>query len=79
MTSDMQKHLQKLQHVLPVISVSYLAKNYFNRTPQWFYQRLNGNIVNGKQSAFNENELVILRNALSDISKEINRSVAFLI
>ena len=32
---------QKLEEVLPIISISYLAKNYFKKTPQWFYQRLN--------------------------------------
>jgi hypothetical protein len=70
---------QKLQHVLPVISISYLARNYFNKTPQWFYQRLNGNVVNGKPATFNDSEIATLRTALSEISNEINRSVAFLI
>ncbi|GAB6012357.1 DUF5053 domain-containing protein [Viscerimonas tarda] len=70
---------QKLQNVLPIISVSYLAKNYFNKTPQWFYQRLNGNVVNGKQASFNKAEISTLQKALTEISEEINKSVAFLI
>ena len=40
---------QKLEDILPAISISYLSKNYFKKTPQWFYQRLNGNNVNGKE------------------------------
>ena len=40
---------QKLEEILPINSVSYLAKNYFKKTPQWFYQRSNENSVNGKK------------------------------
>ncbi|GHT04875.1 hypothetical protein AGMMS49525_11670 [Bacteroidia bacterium] len=67
---------QKLEGVLPAISVSYLAKNYFNKSPQWFYQRLNGNSVNGKPAKFTPNELMKLRDSLTDISTKINQSVA---
>ncbi|MDR3286251.1 MAG: DUF5053 domain-containing protein [Prevotellaceae bacterium] len=69
----------KLTEILPVISVSYLAKTYFDKTPQWFYQRLNGNVVNGKQAKFTDNELNVLANALSDISDKIKQSVAFVV
>jgi hypothetical protein len=69
----------KLESVLPVISVSHLAKEYFGKTPQWFYQRLNGNIVNGKQAKFTNNELQTLSSALKDISEKISQSVAFVV
>jgi hypothetical protein len=62
---------EKLQSVLPIISTSYLAKNYFNKSRQWLYQRINGNIVNGKPAKFNENEIKILNSALQDVSKKI--------
>jgi hypothetical protein len=69
----------KLESVLPAISVSHLAKEYFGKTPQWFYQRLNGNTVNGKQAKFTNNELHVLADALKDISKRISQSVAFVV
>ncbi|GHS96226.1 hypothetical protein FACS189421_00920 [Bacteroidia bacterium] len=67
----------KLEPILPVISVSYLAKQYFDKTPQWFYQRMNGNTVNGKQAKFTGNELATLEYALIDISNKIKQSIAF--
>ena len=53
----------KLESVLPFISVSALVKTYFKKSPQWFYQRLNGSLVNGKPVKFNEGELKILSTA----------------
>jgi len=66
----------RLNEVLPVISVSYLAKTYFKKTPQWFYQRLNGNAVNGKPAQFTPTELQTLHGALLDISQKINVSAS---
>ena len=63
---------KKLAPVLPTISVSYLAKNYFHKTPQWFYQRMNGNKVNGKLAQFTENEIKTLNFAIQDISKQLS-------
>ncbi len=68
----------KLESILPVISISYLTKEYFHKTPQWFYQRLNGNIVNGKQAKFSNAEIRTLSHALEDISNKIRQSVALL-
>ena len=66
---------EKLGKILPAISVSYISKQYFQKTPQWFYQRLNGNVVNGKPAKFSNTELDTLRLALTDISKELMQSV----
>lgn len=68
---------EKLESVLPFISVSALVKTYFKRSPQWFYQRLNGSSVNGKPVKFNDGELKILANALTDIGKKISQAAAF--
>lgn len=65
---------QKLEAILPVISISYLSKNYFKKTPQWFYQRLNGNNVNRKEAHFTENELKILSLALKEIGQKLTAS-----
>lgn len=69
---------QKLEEVLPIISVSYLAKNYFKKTPQWFYQRLNGNSVNGKEAHFTHNELETLSVALKEIGQKLSTSASLI-
>lgn len=61
----------KISGILPAISVSYIAKTYFHRSPAWFNQRLNGNIVNGKKARFSEDELRTLSNALQEISEQL--------
>lgn len=66
----------KLESVLPIVSVSYIAKNYFNKSRYWLYQRINGNIVNGKKAKFTPSEIVLLETAFKDISKKIG-SVKF--
>ena len=61
----------KISGILPAISISYIAKTYFHRSPAWFNQRLNGNIVNGKKARFSEDELRTLSNALQEISEQL--------
>ena len=61
-----------LEPILPAISISYLAKNYFHRTPQWFYQRMNGNSVNGKPVKFSDSEIQTLYIAIQDIGKQLS-------
>lgn len=68
---------ERLESVLPFISISTLAKIYFKRSPQWFYQRLNGSVVNGKPVKFNPSELKTLSDALVDIGKRISQAAAF--
>lgn len=68
---------EKLESILPFISVSTLSKTYFKKSPQWFYQRLNGSIVNGKPARFNHSELKTLSNALIEIGKKISQAAAF--
>lgn len=60
----------KMESILPVISVSYLAKHYFNKSSSWFYQRLNGNKVHGKAASFTPSELDILSKALDEIGRK---------
>jgi len=67
---------EKLKDVLPALSISYFAKTYFKKTPQWFYQRLNGNAVNGKSARFTPKELKTLSLALTDVGKRINESAS---
>ncbi len=78
---DAQEYIvkEKLKDVLGIISASYIAKTYFKKTTAWFYQRLNNNIVNGKQATFTKEEIEVLRHALEDISCKINNSAAQLV
>ena len=62
---------EQLNDILPYISISAIAKNYFGKSKEWFYQKMNGNIVNGKPAKFTEEEIKNLNFALQDISKKI--------
>ncbi|MGV8094229.1 MAG: DUF5053 domain-containing protein [Mangrovibacterium sp.] len=64
---------QKLEPVLEYITISQIAKNYFKKSRQWLYMRLNGTLVNGKPAKFTDQELKILSHALKEISERILR------
>jgi hypothetical protein len=61
----------KMSEILPAISLSFIAKAYFNKSRQWINQRLNGSVVNGKPVTFTSEELETLRFALSDLGKKL--------
>ena len=61
----------QLGEVKEELSLSYIAKNYFNKSRQWLNQRINGSIVNGKPAKFTDDQLRVFNNALHDISKKI--------
>jgi len=61
----------QLMKVSEIVSMSYIAKNYFHRTRQWMYKKINGNLVNGKPARFTESEISTLNFALKDISKQL--------
>lgn len=63
---------ERLEPVLPYLSVSKLSKDYFNKSSSWFYQRLNGNKIHGKVCRFTDKELETLDMALKDISRRIS-------
>lgn len=62
----------KLGDVPEAISFSYIAKNYFGKSRAWLMQKVNGNVVNGKQASFTPEERKQFREALQDISKKLN-------
>ena len=61
----------QLGEIAKILSLSYIAKNYFNKSRQWLNQRINGGIVNGKPAKFTDEQLLIFNNALRDISHKI--------
>ena len=67
---DAEIRLQ-LMDVKEIVSLSYIANRYFNKTRSWLHQKINGNIKNGKLCSFSSDELDTLNYALKDISQKI--------
>ena len=65
----------QLENISEMVSLSYIAQKYFNKSRNWIYQKINGNIVNGKPSKFTEDEVNTLNFALQDIGKSISSTV----
>ena len=61
----------QLKEVEDAVSFSYIAKVYFGKSKEWFYQRLNGYNVNGKPAKFTDEELKTLNGALQELSNKI--------
>ncbi|HHT22511.1 MAG TPA: DUF5053 domain-containing protein [Bacteroidales bacterium] len=60
----------QMEAMSEIISMSYIAKTYFNKTKSWLSQRINGLNVNGKPASFTDEELETLNFAFKDISKK---------
>lgn len=65
---------EKLAGILDMISLSYIAKQYFGKDKSWLYHRINGTLVNGKPAAFTDEELKVFSDALRDIGSKISVS-----
>ncbi|MCC8153994.1 MAG: DUF5053 domain-containing protein [Tannerellaceae bacterium] len=65
------KIIEELKTVSEIISMSYIAKTYFNKSKSWFSQRINGNTIHGKVVRFTTDELETLRYAIKDISNKL--------
>lgn len=68
---------EQLEEILPFVSLSYIAKHYFDKSESWIYQRINGNIVNGKEASFNKKELETFTFALHDIGQKLTQVEVF--
>ena len=65
---------EKLSGIQDMISLSYIARQYFGKNKSWLYQRINGTLVNGKPAAFTDDELKVFSEALRDIGSKISES-----
>ena len=65
----------QLMEITEIVSLSYIAKKYFNKTRAWLYQKVNGNKVNGKSASFTQEEINTLNSAFQDISKKLASTV----
>ena len=62
---------ERLGDTYEMIPFSYIAREYFGKSPAWLLQRINGYKVNGKPCAFNDEERKRFNYALQDLSKRI--------
>lgn len=54
-----------------IINNSALARQYFERSPSWLLQRINGNMVFNKKSGFKPDEYHTLAEAFRDIARRL--------
>lgn len=62
---------KQMEHILPCISLAYIAETYFKKSRHWLYQRVNGLLVNGKPARFTQQEMETLNFALRDIGERL--------
>lgn len=55
-----------------LLPISYIAKNYFNKSASWLLQRLNGYQVRGKVYTLNTEQKGIFNHAVKEISNRIS-------
>ena len=63
---------EQLAQISDIISMTYIAKTYFNKSKSWISQRINELDVNGKPVKFMPEEIDKLNFAFKDISKKLN-------
>ena len=73
LTEQLRLQLNTLAHAL---SLGYIAKTYFGKSSTWLYQRLNGNVVNGKVAHFTCEEIKTFKAALADLSAQLSAAAA---
>lgn len=63
---------ERMGELTKVVNLAYIARHYFGKTRQWLYQRLKGQMVNGKPAAFTPSEEEIFVNALNEIGSQLS-------
>lgn len=61
----------QIKEVSEIVSLKYIAKNYFGKSAAWLSQRINGSPVRGKVYFLKESELQTLNMAIQDIGKKL--------
>ena len=67
----------QLSEISEIVSLAYISKQYFNRTRNWLYQRINSSTVNGRPARFTSEEINTLNLALKDIGNKIGSTVIY--
>ena len=63
---------QKMSDILLDVSWAKISERYFGKSRSWLYHKMDG-VNNGKPDDFSEAEKEVLRNALIDLSRRINK------
>lgn len=61
----------QVKEISEIVSLKYIAKNYFGKSASWLSQRINGSPVWGKIYCLKESELDTLNSAIQDIGKKL--------
>lgn len=61
-----------LEDIKSAVSMAYIAEKYFGKSRAWMIQRINNTTVNGKHTAFTDEELKILADSFSDLSHRLS-------
>lgn len=67
---------RKMGNLAEAINLAYIAREYFGKSRSWLYQRIKGNIVNGKPAAFTPSEEAQFYKALDDIRLQLSALTA---
>ncbi|MBR0240094.1 MAG: DUF5053 domain-containing protein [Bacteroidales bacterium] len=62
---------KQLSDIYMKITWREIANDYFQKSPSWFYHKLDGIDGNGGRGGFTKEELQTLKNALIDLSYRI--------
>lgn len=62
---------ERMGRLTEVVNLAYIARHYFGKTRQWLYQRVKGQMVNGKPAAFTEAEEATFIKALNEIGVQL--------
>lgn len=71
MRNDIDTLRKQIEGEYDILPLSYIAKNYFNKSRAWLYQRLNGYKVGGKARTLTDEEKEIFNNAVKDLAQRI--------
>ena len=67
-----------LKAIFDLLNGAFVAQDCFQKDRTWLYQRLNGNIVNGKPAAFNAEQKEVLADYLRVKAQELIEMAKFL-
>lgn len=62
---------ERMGTLTEVVNLAYIARHYFGKTRQWLYQRLKGQIINGKPATFTPTEEETFMKALNEIGLQL--------
>ena len=65
---------KRLSSIYMKITWREIAQEYFGKSPSWLYHKLDGIDGNGGRGGFTQEELLILKGALLDLSNKIRQA-----